>query len=123
MLFSSAISYIETLFYSVPLAILPLLNAEARMDLLDLHKSQHRAVVNNSLGGETSLEKIDENGLTLRYTSASLWRMELQRDSTIKVTRTFFAKDTTEVTRIYNLKWKLISKPSTASKLQSVVRS
>ncbi len=123
MLFSSAISYIETLFYSVPLAILPLLNAEARMDLLDLYKSQHRAVVNNSLGGETSLEKIDENGLTLRYTSASLWRMELQKDSTIKVTRTFFAKDTTEVTRIYNLKWKLISKPSTASKLQSVVRS
>lgn len=122
MLFSSAISYIETLFYSVPLAILPLLNAEARMDLLDLYKSQHRAVVNNSLGGETSLEKIDENGLTLRYTSASLWRMELQKDSTIKVTRTFFAKDTTEVTRIYNLKWKLISKPSTASKLQSVVR-
>lgn len=123
MLFSSAISYIETLFYSVPLAILPLLNAEARMDLLDLQKSQHRAVVNNSLGGETSLEKLDENGLTLRYTSASLWRMELQKDSTIKVTRTFFAKDTTEVTRIYNLKWKLISKPSTASKLQSVVRS
>lgn len=123
MLFSSAISYIETLFYSVPLAILPLLNAEARMDLLDLYKSQHRAVVNNSLGGETSLEKIDENGLTLRYTSASLWRMELQKDSIIKVTRTFFAKDTTEVTRIYNLKWKLISKPSTASKLQSVVRS
>ena len=123
MLFSSAISYIETLFYSVPLAILPLLNAEARMDLLDLHKSQHRAVVNNSLGGETSLEKIDENGLTLRYTSASLWRMELQKDSTIKVTRTFFAKDATETTRIYNLKWKLISKPSTASKLQSVVRS
>ncbi len=123
MLFSSAISYIETLFYSVPLAILPLLNAEARMDLLDLHKSQHRAVVNNSLGGETSLEKLDENGLTLRYTSASLWRMELQKDSTIKVTRTFFAKDTTETTRIYNLKWKLISKPSTASKPQSVVRS
>lgn len=123
MLFSSAISYIETLFYSVPLAILPLLNAEARMDLLDLQKSQHRAVVNNSLGGETSLEKLDENGLTLRYTSASLWRMELQRDSTIKVTRTFFAKDTTEATRIYNLKWKLISKASTASKLQSVVRS
>lgn len=123
MLFSSAISYIETLFYSVPLAILPLLNAEARMDLLDLQKSQHRAVVNNSLGGETSLEKLDENGLTLRYTSASLWRMELQRDSTIKVTRTFFAKDTTEATRIYNLKLKLISKPSTASKLQSVVRS
>ena len=123
MLFSSAISYIETLFYSVPLAILPLLNAEARMDLLDLQKSQHRAVVNNSLGGETSLEKLDENGLTLRYTSASLWRMELQKDSTIKVTRTFFANDTTETTRIYNLKWKLISKPSTASKLQSVVRS
>lgn len=123
MLFSSAISYIETLFYSVPLAILPLLNAEARMDLLDLHKSQHRAVVNNSLGGETSLEKLDENGLTLRYTSASLWRMELQKDSTIKVTRTFFANDTTETTRIYNLKWKLISKPSTASKLQTVVRS
>lgn len=123
MLFSSAISYIETLFYSVPLAILPLLNAEARMDLLDLQKSQHRAVVNNSLGGETSLEKLDENGLTLRYTSASLWRMELQKDSTIKVTRTFFANDTTETTRIYNLKWKLISKPSTASKLQTVVRS
>lgn len=122
MLFSSAISYIETLFYSVPLAILPLLNAEARMDLLDLHKSQHKAVVNNSLGGETSLEKLDENGLTLRYTSASLWRMELQKDSTIKVTRTFFAKDTTETTMIYNLKWKLISKPSTASKLQTVVR-
>lgn len=123
MLFSSVISYIETLFYSVPLAILPLLNAEARMDLLDLQKSQHRAVVNNSLGGETSLEKLDENGLTLRYTSASLWRMELQKDSTIKVTRTFFANDTTETTRIYNLKWKLISKPSTASKLQTVVRS
>jgi hypothetical protein len=123
MIFSSAISYIETLFYSVPLAILPLLNAEARMDLLDLHKSQHKAVVNNSLGGETSLEQLDENSLTLRYTSASLWRMELQKDSTIKVTRTFFSKDTTEVTRIYNQKWKLISKPSTASKLQSVVRT
>jgi len=123
MIFSSAISYIETLFYSVPLAILPLLNAEARMDLLDLHKSQHKAVVNNSLGGETSLEQLDENSLTLRYTSASLWRMELLKDSAIKVTRTFFSKDTTEVTRIYNQKWKLISKPSTASKFQSVVRT
>ena len=34
MLISSATSYLESLFYAVPLSVLPLLNSVARMDLM-----------------------------------------------------------------------------------------
>lgn len=70
MLIFSATSYLESLFYAVPLSVLPLLNSVARMDLIDFHKEQQPAVVGNSLGGETTLEQLDERSLTLRYTPA-----------------------------------------------------
>lgn len=107
---SSAVSALESLFYAVPLSFLPLLDTAARMDLLDFHKAQQPAVVHNSLGGETRLEQIDEHSLTLSYTSASLWKMELLPDSTVRISRTFFARDTTTVTQLYNKKWQLLKK-------------
>ena len=110
MLIFSATSYLESLFYAVPLSVLPLLNSVARMDLIDFHKEQQHAVVGNSLGGETTLEQLDERSLTLRYTPASIWKMELMPDSTILVTRTFYARDTTHIRRVYNRRWQLIKK-------------
>lgn len=110
MLISSTVSYIESLFYAVPLSILPLLDSAARMDLMDFHKEQQPAVVSNSLGGETALEKIEEDCLTLRYTPASVWKMEILQDSTIRVTRTFYARDTTHITQVYNKNWQLIKR-------------
>ena len=99
---SSTSTNLESLFYAVPLAMLPLLNSGARLDLWDLHRAEQYAAVSNNLNGETSLEKVDANSLTLRYTPASTWKMELLPDSTIRITRTFFARDTSQITELYN---------------------
>jgi hypothetical protein len=107
---SSTSTYLESLFYAVPLAILPLLNSGARLDLWDLHRAEQYAAVSNNLNGETSLEKVDANSLTLRYTPASTWKMELLPDSTIRITRTFFARDTSQITELYNKRWQRIKK-------------
>jgi hypothetical protein len=110
MLISSTMSYLESIFYAVPLSLLPLLNTTARMDLIDFYKEQQSAVVVNSIGGETTLESLEEKCITLRYTPASIWKMELLADSTIRVTRTFYARDTTHLARVYNKKWQVLRK-------------
>ena len=71
MLISSTMSYLESIFYAVPLSLLPLLNTTARMDLIDFYKEQQSAAVVNSIGGETTLESLEEKCITLRYTPAS----------------------------------------------------
>ena len=49
MLISSTMSYLESIFYAVPLSLLPLLNTTARMDLIDFYKEQQSAAVVNSI--------------------------------------------------------------------------
>ena len=71
----------------------------------DFHRGNWLEIENEK---ETSLEKVDANSLTLRYTPASTWKMELLPDSTIRITRTFFARDTSQITELYNKRWQRI---------------
>ena len=78
MLISSTMSYLESIFYAVPLSLLPLLNTTARMDLIDFYKEQQSAAVVNSIGGETTLESLEEKCITV-YSSIHMENGALSR--------------------------------------------
>lgn len=114
MLATTAIHLIEKIFFSAPLTILPLLNTGARMDMIDLHHAGQPAVVANSLGGESTLTQIDKQSLTIQLTESSSWELHVHNDSTIEVTHTYIAIDTTKVNRHFDKYWHLL--PSKATK-------
>lgn len=110
MLLSASFSLIESVFYAVPFALLPLLDSGARMDLIDLHRAKQTATVQNTLAGETRLEELSPTHIRLRYTPASTWQLNLLPDSTYQITRTFYGRDTSVVVQQYNKSWKLVRK-------------
>ena len=100
MLNTLTVWLIEKAFYAAPLAVLPLLNANARMDIVDLYRSKQPAVVENAMGGESRLRKIDNHHLAIQLTPVSRWEMQLLPDSSIEVRHTYMATDTVSSTSL-----------------------
>lgn len=110
MLNTLTVWLIEKAFYAAPLSVLPLLNANARMDIVDLYRSKQPAVVENAMGGESRLRKIDNHHLAIQLTPVSRWEMLLLPDSSIEVRHTYMATDTVSSTSLYDKHWKLLCK-------------
>ena len=110
MLTTVAAWLIEKAFYSAPLAVLPLLNVNARMDLVDLYRERQPAVVENAMGGQSRLQEISDKTLVLQLTEVSRVKMQLLPDSSIEVRHTVMAPDTVTSTSLYDKHWKLLCK-------------
>lgn len=97
---------IEAFFYAAPMGILPLLDVSARMDLFDLHKAKQESVVENRLGGKTSLQRVNNDEMLVSLTESSTWQLRMTKDSTLEVTHTFYTTDTSTVVKRYDKNWK-----------------
>lgn len=106
-MFSSTPSAIERFFLIAPLGVLPLLTSTARLDLLDLHKAQQKAVVGNRLGGESTLLHLEADSLLLQSSSLSTWGLRVLPDSNLRVTYTVLSPDTLISVQHFNKNWQL----------------
>ena len=67
---------LETCFITMPDALLPQLDVNARKDLLDLHKAGHAASVKGRMG-DITLERLDEKMLLLSLSEKSTMQVAL----------------------------------------------
>ena len=67
---------LETCFITMPDALLPQLDVNARKDLLDLHKAGHAASVKGRMG-DITLERLDEKMLLLSLSEKSTMQIAL----------------------------------------------
>ena len=68
---------IDSLFTAIPDAILPLLDHNSRLDMVDLYNCQMKAAVVNDLNGESCLLEKDSTHLLVRTSSVSQFEMRL----------------------------------------------
>lgn len=85
---------IDSVFVAVPERLLPLLDRNARLDLLDYADAGMEAKVTNRLNGTTQLTGKSDTLVTLRLTPASQWSLRLVTDAdgavTYVVRQTYF---------------------------------
>ena len=117
MLPSSTKWLIESLFFTIPTSLLPLLSPNARMDMVDLFHAGQKAEVVNRLGGVTTMLSATPQHLDLQLTEGSRWEVFLLPDTTLQVTQTFYAIDTMKVVQCYSSTWRRL--PSTIGQKES----
>lgn len=103
---------IDSLFLLCPLTELPLLDMEARMDMLDYYAARMEARGTNRMGGVSVLLHKTDSTLYVRLTDVSEWQMELLPDQTIRTTYTLCAPDIPDriTTRTYTHNWAAVPK-------------
>lgn len=104
---------LTALFIAAPVQILPLLDKNSRMDLIDLYEANMNAQTINKLGGQTKLTALSDTLITLQLTTQSDMEIRLLPDSTIEVSHEVKLPEFTN-TKIdkYDLSWKRINNKS-----------
>ncbi len=108
---SQANTRMDSLLVNLPQHILPLLNRNARLDLVDYFNAGAKAVAENIHSGESELEALSENYLRIKVTSVS--RFEVIRlvdtDTTFLTIETLLSPFKTSRIQRYNAAWGLDS--------------
>lgn len=105
---------LSALFVAAPLHVLPLLETNARLDLIDLYEAQMTAEITNRYGGKTQMRALSDTLIALQLTPVSSMELRLLPDSTIEVRH---AVQTPEITNTkidsYDTSWHKINPKST----------
>ena len=88
---------IETVFFAIPLNLLPLLPTNTRM------------------GGVSTLLSKTPQHLDVQLAEGIYWKLSLLPDSTMQITQTYDEVDTTILVRHYTREWKEIRTTSSLS--------
>ena len=75
--FGAQAQTIDSLFTAIPDAVMPLLDHNSRLDMLDLYNCKMKASVGNDLNGESCLLQKDSTHVLVRTSSASTFEMRL----------------------------------------------
>lgn len=104
---------LSALFVAAPLQVLPLLEKNARLDLIDLYEAHMHAEITNRYGGQTTMTALSDTLITLQLTSASNLELRLLPDSTIEVRHAVQTQEFTN-TKIdcYDTSWHKINSKS-----------
>lgn len=84
---------LATLFIAVPLTLIPLLDHNSRMDMVDLYDAGQTALVENRYGGESELTALSDSVLTVRLTEVSTLQMRLLPDTLLSIEHTVTTAD------------------------------
>ena len=106
---------IETVFFAIPLNLIPLLPTNTRMDMIDLFDAGQKAEVVNRLGGVSTLLSKTPQHLDVQLAEGIYWKLSLLPDSTMQITQTYDEVDTTILVRHYTREWKEIRTTSSLS--------
>lgn len=90
---------LATLFVAAPMEIIPLLDRNARLDLVDYFEAGQTARVENRLGGNTEMTVLSDTLLALRMTEVSTIELRLTSDSTIELSHIYTLPERTITTR------------------------
>ena len=74
-------SHLTAFFIAAPLAIVPMLDRSARMDMIDLFEAGLPACVENRYGGTSRMTTLTDSVLTIELTAVSTLKLTLQSDS------------------------------------------
>ena len=105
---------LSALFVAAPLQVLPLLEKNARLDLIDLYEAQMTAEITNRYGGKTTMTALSDTLIALQLTPVSSMEFRLLPDSTIEVRHAVQTPEFTN-TKIdsYDTSWHKINPKST----------
>lgn len=84
---------LATLFIAVPLTLIPLLDRNSRMDMVDLYDAGQTALVENRYGGESELTALSDSVLTVRLTEVSTLQMRMLSDTLLSIEHTVTTAD------------------------------
>ena len=113
---------VRDLFKSMPDSLVPYLSTNNRLDMIDFMDAKMKAIVTNSLGGETEMIYLSDDSLAVKLNESSLLSMKtMQVDTTMYVvlSRTFYTKGNQHevVSQTFNSYWLPLSKPVIESTL------
>lgn len=96
---------LSALFIAAPLAVMPLLDKNARMDMVDLYEANITATVGNRYGGISELTMLSDTLIAVNLTESSTMEIRLTADSLIEVKHNVAAKKVNTKVRYYDLNW------------------
>ena len=113
---------ISDLFREMPDSLLPVLSENNRLDMIDFMDAKMKAVVTNSLGGETEMVFISDDSLVVKMNESCLLSMKTMQVDTAMVVvlrRTYYTKRNQYevVSQTFNSYWLPLSKPVIESTL------
>lgn len=100
---------IDSLFLLCPMSELPLLDQNARLDMLDYYAAKMEAKGNNVLDGCSILEEKTDSLLKIQLTEVSKWEMQLMPNGEICCKHTIQIPDAAPLTSLhfYSREWSL----------------
>ena len=110
------------LFKSMPDSLVPYLSTNNRLDMIDFMDAKMKAVVTNSLGGETEMVFLSDDSLAVKMNESSLLSMKTMQVDTAMIVvlhRTYYTKRNQYevVSQTFNSYWLPLSKPVIESTL------
>lgn len=106
----SAQRSMDELFISMPQTLVPSLPVEARMDMVDLFRSEMEAKVDNYFDRPSVLENLNEQGFDLQVTKSSRLDARLflteQNDTVLAVIRTLYVPQEDSRLMFFDASWK-----------------
>lgn len=97
---------LATLFVAAPIELFPLLDRNARLDLVDYYEAGQTARVENRLGGTTEMTALSDTLLALRMTEVTTVELRMANDSTIEFTHIYTLPERTiTTTRCFTTEW------------------
>lgn len=106
MIFDNPIT-LASLFIAAPLSVMPLLDKNARMDMVDLYEANMTAQAGNRYGGISELTMLSDTLVALQLTECSTMEIRLTQDSLIEVKHNVAAQHVNSTTKYYDLNWEL----------------
>ena len=88
-------SHLTAFFITAPLAIIPMLDRNARMDMIDLFDADLPACVENRYGGTSKMTELKDSVLIVELTTVSTLKLILQPDSTFCLEHAVHTSDST----------------------------
>lgn len=97
---------LASLFVVAPMTVVPLLDKNARLDLIDLYEAGLKAQIGNRYGGATEMTMLSDTLIELKLTSVSTMQLRLTPDSIIEMRHSVEAPDlkSTKVRR-FDVNW------------------
>lgn len=102
---------IDSIFTHVPAEVLPLLERNARLDMLDYYNARMPAVGENTLGGQAFLLGKHPDLLRVEVTPVTVWELKVlttERDTFFVVTRSLRAGGTASRLAAYDARWRTV---------------
>lgn len=117
---------IDTLFHRAPEYVLPLLDGNARLDLLDLYNHKMEAKAENIFGGTARLTRKTPDYAHVSLTNVSEWEMKLlttENDTLICVVHTRRTPTARSTVRMFRKSWQPATIALPAPALADFVRT